>query len=207
MNKIKNVIFDIGNILIDYRWIDMIMELGVTRDEARQIGREIFHSPEWADRFDRGTVNEDEICHILAEKYPEHKDAFWWVIHHPERMPLPRPDVWAKVKELKDRGYRLFYLSNYSSYLLDVHTQDMPWPEWMDGGILSCDVHLIKPEPEIYKALLDTYNLKAEECFFIDDVEKNIIGGKALGIDGFVADNKEKLLSILDELANITQRV
>ena len=202
MNHIKNIIFDIGNILIDYKWIEMIMELGVTRNEAIQIGREIFNGPEWSEKFDRGIVNQDEISNILGDKYPEHRKELWWVIHHPEKMPVPRPDVWEKVKILKDKGYKLYYLSNYTHSLLDIHIKDMPWPAWMEGGILSCDVKKIKPEQEIYKILLDTYKLKADECFFIDDVEKNIIGGKAVGIDGFVADSKEKLISILDELIN-----
>lgn len=203
MKQIKNIIFDIGNILIDYRWIDMIMELGVTRDEAIQIGGEVFHSPEWADKFDRGIVDQDEISTILGDRYPEHKEELWWVIHHPEKMPVPRPEIWERVRTLKDKGYKLYYLSNYAHSLLDVHTKDMPWPAWMDGGILSCDVKLVKPEAQIYRTLLSTYSLEADECFFIDDVEKNIAGGKMIGIDGFVADTKEKLISILDELISL----
>lgn len=72
----------------------------------------------------------------------------------------------------------------------------------MDGGILSCDIHLLKPNREIFEALLDKYNFKAEECIFIDDREINIQGAKVLGIEGIVFENYEQAHTKLRKILN-----
>ena len=58
--------------------------------------------------------------------------------------------------------------------------------DYFTGYVVSCDIHMLKPNEEIYRYLLDKYKLKAEECLFIDDLEANIEGAKKVGIKGEV---------------------
>jgi len=87
---IKNLIFDIGNVLLSYRWLAMIMEYEPDRDKAKDVGFKMFEAPAWADSFDRGTVDKDGIIELLGKEYPEYKAHYEWILNHPEKMPLPR---------------------------------------------------------------------------------------------------------------------
>ena len=87
------------------------------------------------------------------------------------------------VKQLKQNGYGIYLLSNASS---DFHERrsGIPALAFFDGVLISADYKLLKPEKEIYEALYEKFSLNPEECFFIDDVQKNIDGAKATGMDG-----------------------
>ena len=86
-------------------------------------------------------------------------------------------------KYLKEQGYNLYILSNYSRYMLDGTKQnEMPFLKYMDGVIFSCDVNQMKPDIEIYQTLLSKFNLKAEETLFIDDRAENCQGAEKAGI-------------------------
>ena len=89
------------------------------------------------------------------------------------------------VRKLKSRGYCVYYLSNIPEDVLDFLTE-RDLKGLFDGGVASCDVHINKPDPKIYKALLDKYSLKAEECVFIDDSAANAEGAQRVGLDAIV---------------------
>ena len=77
----------------------------------------------------------------------------------------------------------MYYLSNIPQDVLDL-LRDRGVLDGFDGGVASCEVHVNKPDPKIYKALLDKYSLKAEECVFIDDRLENVQAAFALGFAG-----------------------
>ena len=90
------------------------------------------------------------------------------------------------IKVLKERGYKLYLLTNitedfynYIDSLLNINT-------FFDGGVYSYQEHLIKPDPNIYKLLIDKFNLKLEETIFFDDKGKNVIGANKIGIKSFL---------------------
>ena len=69
-----------------------------------------------------------------------------------------------------------------------------------DGGIMSYKVKSIKPQKKIYQTLLQTYNLKPETCFFIDNKKRMVDGAKALGIDGIVCTDHNHVIETLKKL-------
>ena len=89
------------------------------------------------------------------------------------------------VAELKRKGYGIYLLSNASVRQHDYWPR-IPASRFFDGKLISADVKVIKPQPEIYRLILDRFDLKAEECFFIDDVPANIEGAFYCGIPGAV---------------------
>lgn len=99
------------------------------------------------------------------------------------------------IKKLKEKGFGLYLLSNYSEELFTVHTAGLPFLELVDGGVISYQIHQIKPNPPIYEYLLQKYQLKAEDCLFFDDRPENTEAARKLGMQAVtVADGSEELL-------------
>ena len=88
-------------------------------------------------------------------------------------------------KYARGKGYKLYVLSNASASFYDYFPSFLPL-DFFDGVVVSSDIHLIKPDRKIYEYLLERYQLKAEECFFLDDRADNIEAAKAVGMEGMV---------------------
>ncbi len=196
----KNLIFDVGDVLIGYRWKEMLTDdFGLSDERAEQIGGLIFNDPIWPE-FDRGLVSIDELVEHYCERLPEEAWMVRRFFYGEDLMAVRRDKVWDRVDELKQKGYRIFILSNYSEFLFRKHTDGLPFRDSLDGGIVSYQVNLIKPEPEIYKHLLEKYSLDPDDCIFYDDRDDNVEAARALGIEAVVITSEEMLL---DELAKL----
>lgn len=195
---IKNIIFDVGDVLLEYRWKDMLMDYGLSEAEAIRVGTLMFDDPLWR-QLDYGK-SEKEVILEYQQKYPKDKEVTKWFITNGEYMHVKREDVWEKVHKLKQIGYHLYILSNYSKDLFDKHTKGASFLEDMDGTVVSYQVGAIKPEKAIYEYLFETYQLSPQDCFFLDDRLENIEAAKELGMDGVQIKSREQLLALLDTL-------
>ena len=100
----QNIIFDVGDVLLEYRWKDMLVQdYGMTAERAEQIGITMFDDPLWSG-LDLGNPLEETICRY-EEKYPEYAKEIRWFLTHGEYMHVNRPAVWEKVHELKKAGF------------------------------------------------------------------------------------------------------
>ncbi|MCR5475781.1 MAG: HAD family phosphatase [Lachnospiraceae bacterium] len=197
---IKNLIFDVGGVLIGYRWKEMLMEdFGLSDDKAEEVGQRIFEDPIWRD-FDRGVVHIDKLVGHYCTLYPEDADIFRRVFYGNDRMATEREAVWEKMEELKKKGYNIYILSNYSEYLFKKHTDPLPFRNLLDGGVVSYQAGAIKPEAEIYTHLLKKYGLDPEECIFFDDIEANVEAARNIGITSRHITSEEALLKELESL-------
>ena len=190
---IKNILFDMGNVLIRFDQQYFIDRFGVTGEDAALLKREVFMSVEWV-RMDRGTLSEAQAFEKIAPRLPERlRDVAWKLICMWDRPILPIEGMYGLVEELKGKGYGVYLLSNASV------RQHEYWPRieasrFFDGTLISADVHVIKPQREIYELCLEKFGLKAEECFFIDDAPANIEGAMCCGISGAVFHGDAALL-------------
>lgn len=196
---IKNIILDIGDVLLEYRWHDMLTDYGLTDEDAEKVGNLMFNDNLWHE-FDLAVMTHDEIVRQYMENYPEYADTMQWFMTHGEFMHVKREDVWEKVHKLKEKGYGIYILSNYSEELFNKHTNDASFIGIADGIVVSYQIHLTKPDEKIYRYLLDKYNLKAKECLFFDDRQENTEGAMKLGINAITVTSKEMLLEELDKL-------
>ena len=199
INVLKNIIFDVGDVLLEYRWHDMLTDYGLDDEEADKVGKLMFDDNLWHE-FDIGNMHRDEIIGQYIKNYPEYAQVMQWFMTHGEFMHVKREDVWEKMYKLKEKGYGIYILSNYSEELFRKHTTDAPFIEIADGIVVSYQIHITKPDEGIYKFLLNKYNLKAEECIFFDDREENTEGARKLGINAVTVISKEFLLEELDKL-------
>lgn len=196
---IKNIIFDVGDVLLEYRWKDMLKDYGLPDDEAYKVGNLMFNDNLWHE-FDLANMTHDEIVGQYLKNYPEYAEVMQWFMTHGELMHVKREDVWEKVHKLKEKGYGIYILSNYSQELFEKHTKDAPFISLADGIVVSYQIHITKPDEKIYRYLLDKYNLKSEECIFFDDREENTEAARKLGIEAITVTSREFLLDGLDKL-------
>ena len=179
---IKNIIFDLGGVLIDHN-PEKTLCSHFSKEDADIVLREIFRNSLWLER-DRGVVTSEEILRLkkdviptaIYEKVEEMTTNFF------PYMP-PFEEMYAFVEELKEKGYGIYLLSNVGK---EFHTvkKDIPVLELFDGFVASSDYEVVKPEPEIYSILFEKFSLVPEECIFIDDVQKNIDGALKAGMQG-----------------------
>ena len=198
-DMIKNLIFDVGGVLFDYRWKEMFMDYGLDEDNAIRVGTQMFNDPDrtW-DIFDLGIKSDEEITDIFCKKYPGDEDVIRWFIRHGEYMQVPRPKVWKKVHELKQKGYKIYILSNYPESLFKKHTEYADFMDDIDGLMVSYMIHKAKPAEDIYKALCDKYGLDRSESIFFDDRSENVDGAIKFGMKSVKILSEQVLLDELD---------
>ena len=198
-DMIKNLIFDVGGVLFDYRWKEMFMDYGLDEDNAIRVGTQMFNDPDrtW-DIFDLGIKSDEEIADIFCKKYPGDEDVIRWFIRNGEYMQVPRPKVWKKVHELKQKGYKIYILSNYPESLFKKHTEYADFMDDIDGLMVSYMIHKAKPAEDIYKALCDKYGLDRSESIFFDDRSENVEGAVKFGMKSVKILSEQVLLDELD---------
>ena len=185
---IKNIVFDMGNVIIRFDRDAFIDRFGVSEEERKILLREIFLSPEWV-MMDRGTLTDEQAADILCPRVPEHlQDIARKLIGFWDRPILEVEGIKPLIEELKSKGYGIYLLSNASCRQPD-YWQRVPAARFFDGTLISYSVKLIKPMPEIYEKFFEKFSLKREECFFIDDSPANIEASLYVGMPGAVFHN------------------
>ena len=179
---IKNIVFDVGLVLVEFNWQSYLDGFHFDKEKRDKIAKATLQSEVWDER-DKGLLEEREYREKFKALAPEYAEDIEDVIRNSTRCvtKMDYAETWTKY--LKEQGYNLYILSNYSRYMLDGTKQnEMPFLKYMDGVIFSCDVNQMKPDIEIYQTLLSKFNLKAEETLFIDDRAENCQGAEKAGI-------------------------
>ncbi len=190
---IKNIVFDMGNVVIRFDPDAFIERFGVGGEDKKTLLLEIFRSPEWV-MMDRGTLTDEQAADILCPRVPEHlREIARKLIALWDRPIIEIEGIYPLIEELKGLGYGIYLLSNASCRQPD-YWQRVPAAKFFDGTLISYSVKLIKPMPEIYEKFFETFGLKREECFFIDDSPANIEAGLYVGMPGVVFHNDIKRL-------------
>lgn len=188
---IKNIIFDIGNVLSDFRWREFLQDKGFDEKMVERISRASVLSAAWYE-LDRGAWTQEQLMQAFIDADPEIEQELHIAFDNVEGMVTPRDYAIPWVQELKAKGYRVWYLSNFSRKAEVECSASLGFLPYTDGGILSYQEKLVKPEPAIYTLLLERYGLVAQECVFLDDTLANIKAAEALGIHGIHFQNKEQ---------------
>ena len=178
---IKNVIFDVGQVLVAWEPVEAMRALGMDEETVRAVADATVHTSDW-DEADRGALSDEELLTGFIRKAPAYEAQirnFW---EHVDRAIYPFPYVGEWMRTLKDKGYHLYILSNYGKWTYEHTAEALSFLSDVDGQVFSFEVHQIKPEPEIYRTLLDKFNLVADECVFLDDRRENIEAAETQGI-------------------------
>ncbi len=178
---IKNIVFDLGNVLLDFDPKSYLDELGYSDDLKAQLINEIFETEEWL-QLDRGTISQKQAVEKWQQRNPELADEIAKVMAEWEKILTLKTDSLEILKSTAKKNYNLYILSNFHQQAFDYISSKYDFFKYFDGRVISADVNLIKPEAEIYDHLLNKFNLKAEETLFIDDSKANIEAALKKGI-------------------------
>lgn len=203
---IKNIVFDMGKVLLNYDADRVCLQYMTDEAERKEVSMAVFASQEWL-LLDMGVIPEEEALRRMQSRLDtEHKKemAALCLEHWHEYNMWPVEGMREVVESLKKRGYGIYLCSNASLRLLSCYSV-IPGIEYFDGLLFSAEVKCVKPQKEMYLHLFERFALKPEECFFIDDLSYNIEGARACGMDGYCFEdgNVEKLKSVLTQLNRV----
>lgn len=181
--RAKNVVFDVGQVLLSFR-PEVFVPLLVRPEYAAPLLDNLFKDGVW-NMMDEGVISDGDAARRIAQGagVPQARADVLTVIErfHEHMETLP---ACALIPPLKAMGKRLYVLSNYGEFSFERTRRRFPWLfEPFDGLVISGREKVCKPDARIYRLLLDRYGLIAEETAFLDDAPANVAAARALGID------------------------
>lgn len=196
---IKNIIFDLGNVLLSWKPVEFFENSGYDQETAKLIHRDVFRSPEWLS-LDNGDITTPEAIEQMSAKSSLQKDFINSLFNLRTKIIFPLADNIKLLPELKEQGFKLYYLSNFPLDFFDEVKKKYDFFRYFDGGLISAEVRYSKPDTRIYEILLEKFNLVPEECFYFDDIKINVSAAESVGIKGHCTFASP---SISDELHNL----
>ena len=199
---IKNVIFDFGNVICKCNIEEIASKYTNDSEEIKFVRNEVANSEEWLGKnlIDLGEITLSEAASRINKRTNYiHEDLVnIFLKEFPNNLKY-NGDILNLIKELKNKGYKVYVLSNTSKETFANFKADLE--ALFDGLVLSYKIHKIKPNKPIYECLLKTYNLNPNECLFLDDREANIKTANELGIHGRKVneDDVEDIKNVLKE--------
>lgn len=178
---IKNVIFDVGNVLVAFCWEKLFQELGFTGEVFEAIADATVRTNEW-NEFDRGVMSDEEILSAFIKKAPEYEEQITFFFQNVGRTISQYNYSREFIRALEQKGYRTYILSNFPRRTYQQGIDELSFVEDVSGAIFSYEVQVVKPEKEIYQLLLEKYELDATECVFLDDKRENLVTANQLGM-------------------------
>ncbi|EGX6952100.1 HAD family phosphatase [Aeromonas hydrophila] len=178
------IIFDLGRVVVSWDPVGIVRSV---RGEhgAEQLAEQLFNHPDWLE-VDRGTLS----LHTMARQ-AEHRTGLSTaenlaILQAVPASLVPDPAMLSLIESLHGAGHTLYALSNMGHASIDWLEQHQPFWRFFSGKVVSARVRMMKPEPDIYRYLLVSFDLQAEQCLFIDDSPANVTAAQALGIGGLV---------------------
>ena len=185
---INNIIFDLGNVLLNFKPLEYLYKKIPDKQGADQIYKEIFRSPEWL-MLDRGVITESEAIERICNRNNGMSQIIRDLMDDWYQMLTPIEGVVEVLKGLKLKGYRTYFLSNFHLLAFEDVTRRYDFFKSFNGGIVSYKEKLMKPEREIFDKLISTYEISTQESIFIDDTKENIEVAAKLGFETILFTN------------------
>ncbi len=180
---INTVIFDIGRVLVAWDWQSYLQSFGFSEQKTEKLAKAVFQNESWKET-DRGVWSDEEILQSFIKEAPEYEEDIRNIWIHMDRCvrKYDYTDTW--IRELKEKGYQVYYLSNYGRTLRESTKEALSFTNECNGGIFSYEIQTIKPEQAIYKALVEKYSLVPSQCVFLDDMPQNVEAARKYGLHG-----------------------
>jgi len=196
--SVRTVVFDVGNVLIEWDPRHLYRQFFDDQDALMEHFLENVCTSAWNQEQDRGR-SWDEAVAVLVAEHPESAElirAYHERWH--DMVPGEIPGTPEILAELKARGVPLFALSNFSREKFREARERFPFLDGFDGLVVSAEVGLVKPDPAIYRLLLERYGLAPAETLYIDDLAENVAVAESLGMAGHHFSGAAKLRADLE---------
>ena len=195
---IKNIIFDIGGVLLDYNPKTYLDKLNIEDGKRKELNDIIFHNQKWKDCLN-GSITNSELIEYLVKENLKYKNEIEQILikDNLKYMLPPKQEMIEYYKSLKQKEYKIYLCSNITKDTYDYIKDNFEIIQIADGGVFSCFENISKPNVEIYYKLIEKYNLNMEESILIDDTKRNIISSNDIGLKGILFNNIEDIKEVL----------
>jgi len=199
MSLITSVVFDLGNVLIDWNPRYLYRKLIPTKTELEWFLENICDE-KWNAKHDAGHSFSDGIAEY-SKKFPQYSELIEaWFGRWEEMLGDSLEEVVDILSALKSSRMSLYILSNWSAETYPIAEKRFDFLHWFDGKVISGEIGILKPDLEIFKFLMTSYNLTPQKTVFIDDKLVNVEAAKELGIHGIHFKNASILRKDLRKL-------
>ncbi len=194
MDNIRAVIFDLGNVLIDFDYRIGVKRIAPVSQKNPQEIIDLFFNSTLTNDFEEGKLSLDDF-------FKEVKAALGLKIGFSEFLPIwneifymteENKKIFQLAGNLKN-NYKLALLSNVNILHLDYIKKEFPVFDIFDHVFASCELGLIKPDPRIYQKVISILQCQPAEIFYTDDREELIEASKKLGLRAFIYKGFEQL--------------
>lgn len=197
---IKNIIFDFGGVLVDWNPLYLYDDYFKDKEKSDWFIKNICNS-EWNAEMDCGKPFSVAVAERIAQ-FPDYEEAIR--LYQTEWMKMMGeeiPGMYELIKSLKNNGFPVIYgLTNWSVETFAPVREKYHIFELINHIVMSGEEKVLKPNPLLYKALLDRYDLIPEECLFIDDNQANVNGAINVGMKSIRFENVKNLKENLKQL-------
>jgi len=201
---IKNIIFDLGNVLISFKPSEYFDKNNYPENIKATILTDIFASKEWL-KLDNGEITTADAIDAIAEKSSLNKEEIAHIFNLRTDLMFPLDSNVRLLPELKKRGFRLYYLSNFPADIFEEVKTGYYFFKYFDGGLISAEAKFSKPDAALYNILLERYSLASNESLFIDDIEINVRTAETLGMKGIVTYGSLEISKEIEKVLKQTE--
>ena len=197
---IKTIIFDIGNVLVDFRWRKVYESFGLSEEDIEKLADATVRHQAWLD-LDQGIITTEEAEAAYIQEAPEYREYIERIYQDMTPMLVQFDYAIPWIKELKEKGYRIYILSNWSDPAYKACKDNaLNFLPLVDGVVFSYKELLVKPDRRIYELICNRYEINPEEAVFLDDSEPNIKAARAYGLHGIHFKSYEEAKTELEKL-------
>lgn len=181
IDEAQAVIFDIGNVLIDFAWEDYLSSLGFDAETYGHVADAMFRNEDW-DAGDSGLVTTEQWLALFIENDPAYEAQIRYTFENFGRSIVPYAFTKQWTARLRQQKKRLYFLSNYSEEMYRQSKEKLDFLSYFNGGVFSWEERCMKPDDRIYQILIDRYRLAPKKCLFFDDRPENVEGARRAGM-------------------------
>lgn len=194
---IKNVIFDVGGVILDYHRETYLSPFGFDSETEKFVFKNVLFTPNWS-RLLKGEISTQEFIDDAIHQHPDFESvvkSFFDMETLKKMLPVLNKTV-DFVKELKNEGYKLFIISDIEIKTIDYLLSEIPEISTLfDDMIFSSQVHMVKKDGLVFDYALKRFNIDAKETLFVDDADRNLEQAQKYGINTFKFTSPETDIS------------
>ena len=199
---ISNVVFDLGNVLISFIPSEFLKKKNYPSAIRNTILSDVFQSEEWK-MLDNGSITVNDAIESISLKSVLKREEIALVFNFRRDIMFPIDDNVRLLPALKKHGFGLYYLSNFPFDMFEEVSNDYYFFRYFDGGTISAEAKMSKPDVRFYRHFLEKYSLDPAGCLYIDDIEENTMAAETTGMQGFLTNGALKISDELGEVLGI----
>lgn len=178
---VRNVIFDLGGVVFDWNPDHIVSRVQPVPELQASLKEALFKHADWR-MFDRGTITESELIERLQSRLGATRREVDAILDAVRNSLVEKPETIKLLRALQGQGTPLYCLSNMPASIYTHLRQRHHFWDAFSGIVISGEIQMMKPEPEVFLHLLTTFSLRPEESVFIDDLRANIESAKQVGL-------------------------